>query len=509
LHDFTLRFFTTFASPPMSLGNHALAPLRVPLSVELAEYFGKPELLLAFHMADLAEGGELVAYGSRIFDRMLSYVERRSAMTLLRLPNHHPSSDEMLRALQPVNAAISHLRLHEQTRHLFVFTWRITYRADDKREELYTIAVDQQGMRIPLAEAPALHALSFSSISHEGEPVPPEYDEAGLLLPPRLLPLTQLTQLAEKARKHAIYYADVRCLSHEAEILPRLYKSLVRLTTYYQTQIEEINDGHDSEGDRRRELEADLKRKIAEEIENHRLRVQVELSSYIALLVPTAVGDMTLSDGGRKAQIRIERDCYTGAIKRPSCTACGKALERVVLDRDGRLSCEACIEQCESCLQLVSGKGSTCACPACAKHNCATCSHECAACGEHACAGCIDRCPTCGDNVCFHCQDKCSHCGQRQCRSHLRLDAVPGADGVLGLICASCAVRCPNCKQYSAVFETCCVSGQRYCRNCTVVCTSCQRPIGPSFVRFLSTSKTSKTSKTPYCPECAERQGQA
>ena len=35
-------------------------------------------------------------------------------------------------------------------------------------------------------------------------------------------------------------------------------------------------------------LEADLQRKVAEEIENHRLRVEVELLGYVALETPTA-----------------------------------------------------------------------------------------------------------------------------------------------------------------------------------------------------------------------------
>ena len=40
--------------------------------------------------------------------------------------------------------------MQEQTRSLYLFNWRITYRADDKREELYTVALDEQGQRLPL-----------------------------------------------------------------------------------------------------------------------------------------------------------------------------------------------------------------------------------------------------------------------------------------------------------------------------------------------------------------------
>ena len=51
------------------------------------------------------------------------------------------------------------------------------------------------------------------------------------------------------------------------QILPRLYQVLNRITTYYGQQIEEVYESHDPTGEKRRALEADLDRKIGEEIE--------------------------------------------------------------------------------------------------------------------------------------------------------------------------------------------------------------------------------------------------
>ena len=185
--------------------------------------------------------------------------------------------------------------------------------------------------------------------------------------------MTQLVRLAETARKYAIYHADLRCVAHEAEILPRLYKTLNRLTSYYQQQIEEIYDTHDPEGDRRRVLETDLQRKVAEEIENHRLRVQVELVGYAVLEVPLAVAEIVLSDGGRTATVRVEQNRFDGSLRGAHCHACGRATVAVALDRNGHITCDDCIRQCATCQAIVCAACGVAPCPVCGKENCDEC----------------------------------------------------------------------------------------------------------------------------------------
>ncbi|MCC6168969.1 MAG: hypothetical protein IT329_17235, partial [Caldilineaceae bacterium] len=153
LYAFTLDFFAFFNAPVRRLDRRKQGPLEVDLPPELADYFGKPQLRLAFHHAGLGDEFDLVAYGSRLFDRMQTLLAQRGALTLLALPNRHTGSEELMHAVKPVNASITGLKLHEQARPLYVFNWRITYRADDKREELYTVAVDDQGERLSLAGA--------------------------------------------------------------------------------------------------------------------------------------------------------------------------------------------------------------------------------------------------------------------------------------------------------------------------------------------------------------------
>jgi hypothetical protein len=511
LRQFAIDYFAFFNAPVTPLDRRKTGPLEVTLPQDLADHFGKPQLKLGFHKVTPGSELELLAHGSRLFDRMLALLDRRGALTMQMLPNRHPSSQELMTAVRPTNASIAGLKMQEQTQSLFLFNWRITYRADDKREELYTVAIDEQGQRVPLlGETQAAHstvehtALDIDALWQDAQAVPMEQDEDGLFFPPKLPPMTQLVRLSEAARKYALYHADLRCVTHEAEILPRLYQTLNRLTTYYGQQIEEVYETHDPTGEKRRALEADLDRKIAEEIENHRLRVQVTLYSYAIVQTPVAVAEINLSDGKRQATVHVTRNRYTGSIQRPPCHACERESAVIALDRNGHITCDNCIEQCGACLEIVCAECGVIPCPHCGKANCESCGATCWACGERACAEHVERCPMCGDSVCLACQSECAECHTRQCRSHLRADAVEDASGQNPLICANCAIRCPSCQQYSAQFGLCAASGQRFCDNCLITCGECGRQVGPGFFQRDVSGKAYCLDCLAECPRCGQ-----
>ena len=438
-----------------------------------------------------------MAHGSRMFDRMMSYLDGRSAATLLELPKRHTSSEELMRAVRPLNASITNLQMRELFRPLYIFNWHLTFRSDEKFEELYTVALNGDGARVLLSGspgavegAPALEVLFADGM---GADVQAGNGDGPVV---KLPPMTHLVRTAEAARKYAVYHADLQCANHEAQILPRLYRALNRITTYYGQQIEEVYETHDRDGEKRRALEQDMERKIAEEVENHRLRVGVELFSYAVFQIPVAVAELTLSDGKREAKVQVTRDRYTGAIEQPHCHACDEETGAVALDRSGHITCDNCIEQCAACQEIVCAACGVQACPVCGRQNCAACGVECWACGERTCPDHIDACPVCGDGVCFACQAECSHCGVRQCRSHLLADAVVRDDGGYDLVCDACAVRCPGCRQFSARVGVCQASGQRFCENCLVACATCGGRFGPGFYQ------TSAASGLHYCLSC-------
>jgi hypothetical protein len=496
LHHFTQAFFEFFGATVERQNGKKEGSLQIALTPELTTHFGKSTLQLCFHQSDLSSGQELVTAGSRIFDRMLAYLDLRGALTLQRLPSRFRGSEELLKAIRPLNASIAGLRMQEQVQHLYLFNWRITYRSDDKQEELYTVVLDEGGAHLPHhQESHRLErAVDVAQLLADAEPAPPEKNEEGQPIPPRLPPMAQLARLAESARKYAIYHADQQCASHEADILPRLYKALNRLTNYYQQQMEEIYDAHDPGGERRQRLATDLQRKLAEEVENHRLRVEVKLISYAILQSPVATADITLHDGKREITVRVRSNRYNGVLQRPHCYGCGQEIDALAIDHNGHITCEACLQQCGACQELVCARCGVMPCPACGKENCERCGQSCWACGERACAEHINPCPICGDAVCHACQTGCTCCGVRQCRSHLRVDHVAASRGAPELICAECAVRCPGCQQYSGHIAICSSSGQRFCTACLVTCTQCGQLVGAGFYHPVDNQ--------PYCRNC-------
>ena len=508
LRTFSCAFFDHFGAPMTPLPDHPEL-LRVHLNDGLAKHFGKDELLLRFHRSDVVES-ELVAYGSRVFDQMLAYLDRSAALTLLQLPRQYAAGEELMRAVQPTNAGIAGLKLDEGIQLLYVFNWHITYRADDKQEELLTVVLDDEGNYVePVAaigsedvDGEAYDTLHLvEQLLANGNPVDVAQGDDGQPLPPKLPPMTHLQRFAEQARKYAIYHADLQCIEHEAEVLPRLHKALSRLKTYYDQQIEEVYDSHDPDGEKRRILEQDLARKNDEEIENHRLHVQVRLFSYALVEVPTASAHITLRDGNYSVDIQVHRNLFNGDLTGPACYACGQMATRIALDASGHITCDDCICQCESCQQIYCRTCSVIPCPVCKRSNCEACSTACWACGERACTDHVSRCPVCGDTVCLSCQAECVACHRHLCRTHMRIDAVSGeaVDKLPpALICPDCAVRCPGCQQYSAQVGTCEISGQRFCENCLLDCVACGQHVGPGFYTLHP------ATGEPHCNDCTQ-----
>ena len=283
-----------------------------------------------------------------------------------------------------------------------------------------------------------------------------------------------LVALAEEARRRAVFYADQQCATIEEEILPRLHKTLSRLVSYYEDQALEIQDRYDEPWraeEQRAQLRADLQRKVAEEVENHRLRVTVTLFSMAQLIEPVWEHVLHLRQQPEDETVRLPvvRNLFTGALLPPLCHVCAAPTLAIGLCAHGHISCPDCLAHCHACQRDLCLECGLQGCSSCKELLCVDCAVVCGACGQWACAEHSVRCPVCQEPTCFTCQDTCAGCGTRQCRSHLVADHLATAH----LLCSRCAIICPQCAQPSAQTATCDYCGQVFCQACVQRCIAC------------------------------------
>ncbi|MEZ4640634.1 MAG: hypothetical protein R2856_37705, partial [Caldilineaceae bacterium] len=82
LRDFTLAFFDTFGAQTKRLDRRKHGAIQVDLPEAMTTHFGRPSLRLVFQNAEVTSDTDLVAYGSRVFDQIMSYLDRQGALTV-------------------------------------------------------------------------------------------------------------------------------------------------------------------------------------------------------------------------------------------------------------------------------------------------------------------------------------------------------------------------------------------------------------------------------------------
>jgi len=454
LRQLALEFFHLFGADVQANGS---SPITVALTPDLAAHFGKPALSLVFSTAELSPYHDLVAYGSRVFDRMMTYIANHGSMARETLPAHFPelAVSRLPGELTLAGCDLAHSSGKGGWRCLIQFNFHISYRADDKREEVFSVALDEDGQPAP----------NMGDLLQQAAPA------AADVAAPKL---ETLIELAQQAQKLALFHADQQCGEMEQDILPRLHVILSRLVTYYEQQaleIQERGDDPDYAANQREALRADLQRKIAEELENHRLRVAVTLFSLAQVMQPTWEHSLTLRSraGGATLKLPLTRNLYTGQLALPVCHACDLPTAVVGVCAHEHVSCPTCLAHCHACARDICLECGVQGCTVCKELLCQDCAVTCPACGQWACREHAARCPVCQETTCFACQDACAQCGVRQCKSHLVADYLaPGA-----LLCADCAVICPHCGRPSAQTAHCDFCGQVFCRGCTDACYAC------------------------------------
>jgi hypothetical protein len=269
----------------------------------------------------------------------------------------------------------------------YVFNFRAVYLSDEKQEEFITVALDSTG-RLHSATAQALAGLE--SLHAPNPPVP--------------LDSRTLRQMLDRATEQARQQVEVRAAELERALQPRLQKILLRLTTFYRRLADEVDTGDSGQDETARaDLQHDLARKIADELERHRLRVTLSPFSYAIVLAPLARYQLALATHHTHHTLRLTQNLHTGQMEDLTCYHCQQSLEQLALCDRGHAVHPACLATCCHCERDI----------------CQTCGIQpCAVCGNPVCGDCTATCRYCSNWLCAQHVATCAICGQAYCTNH-------------------------------------------------------------------------------------------
>jgi hypothetical protein len=291
------------------------APERLQSALGMPENFP-----LAFDPAHSGEfGADLVAPGSYVLERLLSLAMERGRWDATRVKA--VPEDWVQRALSEVGVrwtSDSGLRLIDlRDAPYFLFTFRLTYLADEKRETFHGVAVSpEESIAWPVdplgpdrvVETP----LEF--------PQPPNVKDA---YPIARVALREMT----RAETRAFRERSLRLLEEEVR----------RIFRYYDETIAELREADSSNSaEVVRAIEAERGRRLAEALERFEPRATAALCAIRAIVAPTAVLEWA---GVGVRRIRV--DAWTKAVRGLVCGGC-QATDGPWSRRGDELLCARC-----------------------------------------------------------------------------------------------------------------------------------------------------------------------
>jgi hypothetical protein len=430
MKSFAEAFFTRFGAQ-IEPGEDELV---VDLPPELASAFGKPRLYLIFPRSDgerrdLSPTEDLLVYGSRTFDQMLSLLQGRGEVAHLGLPVQFSVEPDQAPPLTLTNCRVVQSQVENRAELFYLVNFRAIYTSDEKLEEFMTVVLNAAGELCSDRMAALIHKQVLSS------------PDQSFQVEPKTLRL-----MLERAGEAARSQAEARATQLETALRGRLQKALLRLTTFYRRLSTEVNSGDTARDETvRTDLQRELSRKIGDELERHRLRVTLTPVSCAVALVPMLHYRLNLATGHSRQALTITRNLYSGELEPLPCYHCRQPLDHLALCDRGHPVHTGCRDTCSRCDQEV-----------------------CRACG-------IDACAICGSPVCGNCTAVCAHCQRWLCASHVDSCGICGQ-----LYCTEHSFRCRWCEQ--AYCSQCGVNGE--CKTCRQALTGPLQQAGPGLGRI-------------------------
>jgi hypothetical protein len=315
MRAFAQTFFTRFGAEVYPGREDVL----VDLPPELAEAFSKPRLYLTFadEMAsqerELSPTEDILAYGSRTFDQMLALLAGRGEGTQLQFPIRRPTEFDLT---LPFSSRRGPDRLVEtgfetMVESFYLFHFRAVYTWTEKEDAFITVILDADGHTRP----DKIEILTTSDVFPKPDS-PPQVDPA------------ILRRWFDRAAGITRRQVEARANALQETIRSRLQETIFRLNTFYGRLMDEIDSGDPAQDEEvRADLQGDLERKIADELERHHLRVTVSPISYAVALSPVAHHDLLLITEKVERELRLSRDLYSGQVEAYHCQDCGEAVK--------------------------------------------------------------------------------------------------------------------------------------------------------------------------------------
>lgn len=404
---FAQNFFTHFNARIVPQADNWV----VDLPPQLAEAFGKPRLYLVFPggegalraqgMRELSPHEDLLVYGSRTFDQMLALLAGRGEVAQIQLPHRFPlQPDQLPGPLSLGNCRLLTCRGENTLSPFYFFNFRAIYRSTEKQEELLTVPLDSAGTARPdLVDVfDGTENLSVPDLAYAIEP-------------------NTLKNLLTRANDVAGEQVQTRAAEIEASITPRLEKTLLRLTTYYRRLTDEVNTGEAEKDDTiRTDLQAELNRQIADELERHRLRITLKPISYAVAQLPLANYKITLTTPHTEQTLTFFKNLHTGGIEGLACHHCAEPLTQISLCDRQHAAHPHCLDTCHRCERDICHTCGIEPCAICQQLVCVDCVTPCAYCARRLCAVHVQTCAICGSNFCPDHAYHCRLCGQTCCQ---------------------------------------------------------------------------------------------
>ena len=406
MREFAESFFKQFKAtvqPHPDFANELI----VDLPEELVEVFGKPRLYLVFPEAgggppDLSPHEDLLVYGSRTFDQMMDLLQERGEALHLSLPGTvsiNPE-EEATFPLSLGNCQVHSNKTSYVEEQFFVGNYRVIFASDERQEEFVTVVLDKIGQPRPEMIA-QLQSLDFAKFqSHQ----------------PTLY--TALPLLLERAAPVVEAEIQDRIKTMEGQAQARLEKALLRLTGYYRRLEEEINPSDaEKAAATQADLQQDLQRKIADELERYQLRVTLVPLSYIVVAVPVVYHYPVLIYKHVSVGLEFAHNLHTNRVDNLFCHHCTEVLEQVSLCQKYHAVHPHCLENCPRCgLDMCYGCGIQ-PCAISEEVICAKCVAGCDYCDRWLNQDLVGQCAICQKAHCPDHTGTCHSCQQHYCQA--------------------------------------------------------------------------------------------